>query len=51
MQLISTAVTAGLETIDILIIFLKRPEPILEKEIPLRSLDLQKFPDQPNVQH
>ena len=35
MQLLSTAVTTGLETIDILTIFLKRSEPILEKEIPL----------------
>ena len=35
MQLFSTAVTTGSETIDILTIFLKRSEPILEKEIPL----------------
>ena len=35
MQLLSTAVTTGLETIDILTIFLKRSEPILEKEIRL----------------
>ena len=53
MQLLSTVVTTGSETIDILTIFLKRSEPILEKEIPLSSqcLDLPIFPDQPNAQH
>ena len=53
MQLLSTAVTAGLETIDILTIFLKRSEPILEKEFPLslQWLDLPIFPDQFSVQH
>ena len=53
MQLLSTAVTTGSETIDILTIFLKQSEPILEKEIRLSSqcLDLPIFPDQPNVQH
>ena len=35
MQLLWTAVTTGLETIDILTIFLKQSESILEKEIPL----------------
>ena len=47
MQLLSTAVTTGLETIDILTIFLKRSEPRLEKEIPLslsmfRSLNVSR---------
>ena len=41
MQLLSTAVTTELETIDILMIFLKRSERILEKEIPL-SLSIFK---------
>ena len=39
MQLLSTAVTTGLEITDILTIFLKQLEPILEKEMPL-SLSL-----------
>ena len=38
MQLLSTAVTTGLETIDVLTIFLKRSKSILEKEIPLSLL-------------
>ena len=38
MQLLSTAVTTGLETIDILTIFLKQSKSILEKEIPLSLL-------------
>ena len=51
MQLLSTAVTTGSETIDILTNFLKRSELILEKEISLscQCLDLPVFQDQPNV--
>ena len=53
MQLPSAAVTTGLETIDILTVFLKQSEPILEKEIPL-SLSMfrsSNISDQPTVQH
>ena len=53
MQLLSTAVTTGLETIDILIIFLKWSEPTLVKQFHFHGqcLDLPIFPDQPTLQH
>ena len=50
MQLLSTAVTTRLETIDILIIFLNRSEPILAKEIPL-SLSMFRNANIPRSTH
>ena len=53
MQLLSTAVITGLETIGILTIFLKWSESMLARKFHFHChcLDLPIFPDQPTVQH